>query len=361
MSSNKDTFIESSAPGKLILVGEYAVLEGAPALVAAVDRHSRVRITPSGDKWFSLDAPTIGINGVAFHLSPAGDVLYRDNLPAETLKRLHFFKTTFEYAARYLGQNGCPPVPARLVIDTGAFFDPRIKAKLGFGSSAALTVSVIKALFLYCGLPLIDANDPGRLFRLALAAHRRAQNGVGSGIDVAASSFGGVLRYRLAFDTQARQIAPEPLPPWQGLPLLCIFSGGSESTRRMVGGVSRLRESAPSRYDALMKGLATLSASGIEAYRKRDIRAFMEVVEAYHKQMDRLGRESGMPIISPVHRDLSRLVGEAGGVYKPSGAGSGDIGIAFTRNMEQRLAVKAAVERAGLSCVDITLAPEEKG
>ena len=44
------TTIRASAPGKLFLLGEYAVLEGAPAMLTAVDRRVTVQITTS-DRW----------------------------------------------------------------------------------------------------------------------------------------------------------------------------------------------------------------------------------------------------------------------------------------------------------------------
>ncbi|HED11136.1 MAG TPA: hypothetical protein ENJ10_10645 [Caldithrix abyssi] len=347
--------LQARAPGKLILIGEYAVLEGAPALVAAVNRYSVVSISPSEDEQFYLDAPTIRMNNIAFRLSGSGSVWFPGNLSGDQQKRLHFFKVTFEYAMQYLHGQGVRVNPARLLIDTGAFFDEKIKAKLGFGSSAALTVSVIKALFNYTGLPLREEEDPGRLFRLALAAHRRAQNGMGSGIDVAASSFGGVLSYRVAYDNRARQIMPQAVSPWTELPMLCVFSGGSESTRRMVGGVSRLGKKNPGLYKRLMEILGTVSGQGIAAYTQRDIGGFMEAVDRYHRAMERLGMESGMPIISPVHRQLAETVRKAGGVYKPSGAGSGDIGLAFTRDETTRRQVQGRLEDAGFRCVDIAI------
>ena len=49
--------IETSAPGKLVLLGEYSVLFGAPAIVAAVDRRAIVRLEGSaGDAW-KVSAP----------------------------------------------------------------------------------------------------------------------------------------------------------------------------------------------------------------------------------------------------------------------------------------------------------------
>ena len=43
--------IHYRAPGKAVIWGEYAVLEGAPALVMAVDRYASTRIESTGERW----------------------------------------------------------------------------------------------------------------------------------------------------------------------------------------------------------------------------------------------------------------------------------------------------------------------
>ncbi len=44
----------AEAPGKLVILGEYAVLTGAPALVLAIDRYCRAEIAPSEFEFFIL-------------------------------------------------------------------------------------------------------------------------------------------------------------------------------------------------------------------------------------------------------------------------------------------------------------------
>ena len=51
----------ASAPGKLILLGEYAVLEGAPALVAAVEQRAEVSVELCVGEGICVDAPDIGV------------------------------------------------------------------------------------------------------------------------------------------------------------------------------------------------------------------------------------------------------------------------------------------------------------
>src|SRR5699024_4195204 len=53
-----------SAPGKLFLIGEYAVLDGAAAVLSAVDRRVQVRTTTANDGYWHIHAPDIGINAL---------------------------------------------------------------------------------------------------------------------------------------------------------------------------------------------------------------------------------------------------------------------------------------------------------
>jgi len=348
---NKRQAVNVAAPGKLILLGEYAVLEGAPALVMAVNRHARASVETVDGPWL-FNAPNLKMAYIPFSVTSSGIVRFDKGIPSETLYKLTFFKTTLEYTLRYILKSGHELYPLGITLDTGAFYDRQLQAKLGFGSSAALTVAVTRALLRMFGVG--DA-DRARLFRLALAAHKQAQSGMGSGVDVAASAYGGVLQYRVYLDPQARQEAPVPVKEWTSLPLLCVFTGHSESTRRMVGGVRRLREARPAVFDALMRELGAVSTAGIRAYSQQDKTAFLSAVDAFYERLMRLGKESGMPIISPVHQHLADWARQTGCVYKPSGAGSGDVGVAFAPDMEKLNRLKKLIEQYGLASVPIAI------
>lgn len=124
------------APGKLVLLGEYAVLDGAPAIVAAVDRGVRCDVEV-GD----------GI------VTPGDD--------------------RFVHAAL----EGAPPALYRFSDENPVV---GLSGKPGFGGSAAATVAALVA----AGLPV----------ERAFAIHERVQGG-GSGIDVFAAIHGGVRRF----------------------------------------------------------------------------------------------------------------------------------------------------------------------
>ena len=106
------TAIVTSAPGKLFLLGEYAVLEGAPALLTAVDARVRVRIEPAEAGRWRLDAPDLGIGS----LTLGADGTLPAGLDAGTRRNLRVFdavRATVAERAGRLGIHGEPDVRLR--------------------------------------------------------------------------------------------------------------------------------------------------------------------------------------------------------------------------------------------------------
>jgi len=348
--------IQASAPGKLILIGEYAVLEGSPALVCAVNRYANVTLSESKNNFYMISAESIGIENVPFLITNNNLILFDRSVDSDTCRRLTFFKNIFEYTWQYFKSTGIPHGPFHIRIDTTSFYSAEQQTKLGFGSSAAMTMALVRAISKFAGENIDDEGKSNRMFRLALAAHRKAQGNVGSGIDIAASAFGGVLQYTVGINEQCEQIMPQTMAVWDDLPFLIVFTGSSESTRRMVAGVGDLKKNTPDIYTRLINRLAETSTEGCRCYTLQDKRSFLNTVKEYYDLMNELGTKSGMPIISEVHQKIASIVQQNNGVYKPSGAGSGDIGIAFTDTFEDLANIRREAEKNGFVCIDAKIA-----
>lgn len=259
--------MKASAPGKLVLLGDYGVLAGGPALVAAVNRRA--------------------IGSYEGHSPPSAVV--------EAV------------LARAVAQGGAPTPP---VIDTRAFLDEGGQ-KLGLGSSAAVAV-ITAALSLRRGDELA--------FKVALEGHRDAAQGKGSGVDVVASFHGGV------FATSAQPAPVEPLATRiRGLHLLVYYTGESASTAKMIEVVERADS-----WLEWQKVLIDLSQRGLDAWRRQDAAAFLAVVARYGRALAGLGADAGVPIVTHRTAELMRRASELGAAAKPSGAGGGDVAVLFT-------------------------------
>jgi len=335
-----------SAPGKMILVGEYAVLEGSPALVYAVNRRARVTVSRIPGTESQVSSPSLAVTSQPFVCTHQKKLRFDPNLDPIIRNRLIFFKRIFEALMTRLDLY---PDNQALSIElvTDAFYDQKLHSKLGFGSSSAMTVALTKSLIHELGLDKTETE----IFEIALEVHRSAQGKVGSGIDVAASSFGGAVEYQL---TKPKPSARH-LNAWADLNMAVIWTGKSASTSRMVQSVSALRIKNPELFHERMLHLSDLSIEGIAAFKEQDISRFLNVINNFQEEMQNLGKDSHTPIISGVHQQVARVVGNLGGAYKPSGAGGGDIGLLFTESNEMLSNIIVQIKKAGFNTLDVQL------
>jgi phosphomevalonate kinase len=340
----------ASAPGKLVLLGEYAVLEGAPALVLAVDRRAHVRIETRTDGVCDVHAPDLGVSGA--RMTVDGDALrwLCDEAGAAKLSLV-------EHVWQGLVREELAPEAGEgfsLHLDTSGFFnvDGASRAKLGLGSSAALTVALASALAMFAGHADV-LSDRTQWLRRLLHMHGGWQGGRGSGVDVAASVAGGLIRYQLA--GQAREPTFTALPwPMAGVHCLFVWSGQSVSTHDFLQRLAQWRVNRAADYASHMKELGALSEAGLGALRRQDAQSFVDLTKAYAVALQQFGHACGLEIYSPEQKKLADMASEAGVSYKPCGAG-GDFGVVFADDIERLATFERAIVPAGMHVVPLGL------
>ncbi len=308
------------APGKVILLGEYAVLHGHAALVAAVDRVATCRVAP---------APTVEV------VAPGHGRLIQRNGVLEGEGDLRFVRA-------WLAEHGAPA--RRYTLDTRDLgFRPPGGAwtKLGLGSSAASTVAFLAAVRDASGLP----PDTVALYRAAQRLHRAVQ-GTGSGADVAASTFGGVGRYRWRDEADAPLPAGDGAGEYTAVPgpsrLLLAWAGQPASTVSLVGQVRAWATRDPAGHRELIEQLAAVAQTELT-----DPAAVVHAVRAGAETLEALGATSGALIVTDAHRALDRLARGVGGAAKPTGAGGGDLAWLVAPDAAAEAALARRVEAAG--------------
>jgi phosphomevalonate kinase len=316
------------APGKLVILGEYAVLSGAPALAMAVDRHARARIGPGMPGRWSLETRQATRERLAGPLgTPTGLPIVDTLAPAASPSG-----ADQSYEA---------------VLDSAQFFAG--PTKLGLGSSAAALCAWAGASTAYrCGRDAADALDPVAL----VAAHRVIQRGLGSGIDVAASFTGGVIRYSLGAG-HVPQIGSVQLP--NGVAFAGIFVGTSASTPDLVSRYQQWESAdgrAPRQTVATLTAIATI---GCDAASEGDARGFLDAVEQYGEALGMLGRAMDADILTREHRLVAGVARRFGVVYKTSGAGGGDLGLALSAQSDAVDAFGAAVQDMGFQVLKLAI------
>ncbi len=317
--------VTASAPGKLMLFGEHAVVYGRPCLVTAVD----LRIFAVTENGSRTDTPYVTV-----HASVADTVIrmpLTDVLTAETYPREAAFVLA---AVRRIAER------FRLERDlTLRTHGPQ--RSFGLGSSSAVTVAVVGSLNALLGLDL----SPREIFQTAYAAVLDVQ-GKASGFDVAAAVYGGTLYYDLSREIIEPLAVPE-------LPVVIGFSGEKVSTVNLVGAVAALRDRHPERIDTIFDLIAALTQDARDALLRQDWALLGELSQMNQGLLDSLGVNT---------LSLARLIfaAQAAGACgaKLSGAGGGDcmFAIADAPKLE---AVRAALRAAGGEIV--TLATNAPG
>ncbi len=292
------------APAKIMIAGEYSVLLNRPALVMSIDRFASCRYEPE--------------------------------------KILRFFSQT---TANFIQENS-PLVNAVLTIcqqekinippgsyylDSSAFFSQG--KKIGLGSSAAITVALLKTI-----LKLHHSDDFELLFRLSDRSHRLFNGGLGSGADIAASVYGGLILFQkepLLIERQSLCLDD----------LLIINTGRSQKTNDFVKEFLRAE-------DNFVDEFAEESTKIIEKLiaHHNDEKILIPSFDALGLLLEELGEKLGIAIVTKEHREIARLARAHQGAAKPSGAGGGDIAIALLPT-EQRKDFCQAIEARGFSLI----------
>lgn len=347
--------VSASAPGKLVLLGDYAVLEGAPALVMAVNRHARVRIAARAGGIAQVSAPDMNVSEVPLKIGNDGKPEWLGTEDQAAKLRL------VDQTLLGLLHEGLAPPPGRgftLHLDTSAFFDQGSegRAKLGLGSSAALTVALASAMAVFVGRGAATANRRVWLENL-LQLHREFQGGHGSGVDVAASLIGGVISYRLTEGGTQPRFEPVSWP--DTVHTLFVWSGRSASTSDFLGRLAQWRKTHGAEYASQMQGLGDIAQAASDAVKEGRAASFVDAAGAYATALQAFGTACGLEIFSPEHVALGRLAAQAGVGYKPCGAGGGDFGVVFALEPDRLARVEKSIVAAGFRCVP--LAVDEAG
>ncbi|GAA3677381.1 phosphomevalonate kinase [Lentzea roselyniae] len=317
-----------SAPGKLFVAGEYAVLEpGSPAVLAAVDREITVGAT-SADDDLVIDSD---IADQSLRLSR------QDNgFPANT--GMPHVVSAVETVGELLAEYGRSLPGVKLSIHSGLH---HAGVKIGLGSSGAVTVATIDALLAFCGMSLTTEDR----FRLALLASVRLDART-SGGDLAASTWGGWMVYQAPDRTAVADLsrrkgvraaleAPWPgfavrrLPAPRGLAVEVGWTGNPASTSDRVGSGSVQDWRGSQAYREFVRRSGACVDALVDALEADDDRMVLKEIRRARRLLATVDDQGALGIFTDELTAMCDAAEAVGGAAKPSGAGGGDCGIAL--------------------------------
>jgi len=318
-----NTPITISAPGKLLLMGDHAVVYGHPCLVTAIDKRVYATVTILDERLFQLESPDIGVHGYSKPLNNLGHDMQKEVRFAETAVR-NFYDI-------HPQKHG-----VRIVIKSD------FSSRYGFGSSSATVVAVLVSLA-FC----FKVNIPQRdMFALAHKTVLDVQ-GTGSGFDVAAAIYGGTL----CFVTAGRVI--EPLRH-KAIPMVVGYTGVKADTATLVDLVAQKRKKETVKVDRIFEAVTQLVDEAKDRVTEGDFERVGKLMDFNQEYLRDLG------ISSEKLESLISAAKKAGAFgAKLSGAGGGDCMIALHPDgVQGKLSIEKAIQKAGGEAVDISTGAE---
>lgn len=263
-----------SAPGKLHLSGEHAVVYGNPALIIATSLRLFVTLEKrSGENLLAdLRKEDAYVNAVA-----------------HAFEKKHKTKTD-----------------AGIAID----IQSTIPQGSGMGSSAALAVALTGALTVWHGFPWNAQAINEVSYQAEKVKHVNS-----SGSDPAVATHGGILWYRKELEfLKTLWLLPFKIPK-SFSPFVLINTGRTESTGDLVTHVATVRNRDEERFSLLLSDMEAVTRRMAAAIHDEDEASFRSAVTQNQRHLE------AMEIVSKDAATLVRAIEKKGGVAKVSGAG----------------------------------------
>jgi phosphomevalonate kinase len=341
------------APGKLFLLGEYAVLYGGPAIVQAVNRYVVVTVEssapvqgPRAPRESSIEVTALGATFTPLKAT------WGDSLHFRSPQRDHALVMAIldGLAAQNIIDENLGSV--RCTIDSRELFHQ--EHKLGLGSSAAVTHALVRALAEYANRESQNGEDHGRVQRglqlppdLVFSIHRAFQRGRGSGADIGAGVMGGIFEFRRASEHTLPIMREVSLPA--NVYMSPVWAGRPASTVEALGSLAEFQSRHPGRFTAALTPLLETAEDGLAALGAGDGERFVRICDDYGHNLSEFGRTVGVDIMSSAHRELRKIAKASGIVYKPSGAGNGDFGVGYANDIKALRYFERRAKHAGFT------------
>ncbi|MFW7419438.1 phosphomevalonate kinase [Vagococcus fluvialis] len=350
--------IKASAPGKLYIAGEYAVLEpGHPALIVALDQFITVTLKEA-DKQGSICSSYS--NGISIPWTRKNGKFYMD----ERENPFSYITKSVTLVEQYLQELNYDLKYFDLTIESE--LDNKDGRKYGLGSSGAVTIATIKAI-----LSLYEINYTSELlYKLAAITHL-SLNSNGSLGDLAASSYGGWIAYSCfekewvidqlnnkeavsnLVNKEWPKLRIEPLKAPADLRLLIGWTGSPASTTSLVDQLNDEQNEMNGFFKQFLEDSYKCVMWIIEAFHENNIEKIQQGIRINRHLLQSLAKKSRVNIETDSLKDLCAIAEEFNGAAKSSGAGGGDCGIVLFNQQDEILPMITSWREKGI--IDLPL------
>jgi mevalonate kinase len=279
----------ASAPGKIILFGEHAVVSGATALGGAIDLRAKISVRDLPGSVL-IKTEDLTLQGFSFDLTSG-----RLTCPQATHATRYISAVLKEFDVR----------------DVQVCVESRLPTAAGLGSSASIVVATVAAVSRHQGQSLSLKEIAEISYRL----EKKVQQGLGSPMDTALATYGGYLQI-------SQDIRPLELPPMK---MVVGYTKLPHDTKSEVKKVQELKKRHSDLVDRIFQAIGALSEKAVPLIREQNIAELGLLMNINHGLLASIGVSS---------RELEELVYAARGAggalgAKLTGAGGGGCMIAL--------------------------------
>ncbi|CCQ36895.1 mevalonate kinase [Natronomonas moolapensis 8.8.11] len=304
----------SSAPGKVYLFGEHAVVYGEPAVPCAIERRARVTVERREDERLRVRANDLTLDGFTVTWGGETDTRPDVDVPAPLV----------EAATGYI--DGAIAQALDAAGEPAAGFDVTVESDIplgaGLGSSAAVVVAGIDAATRELGAELSSEELADRAYQVEYDV----QDGQASRADTFCSAMGGAVRVQ---GEDCRRLGEVPT-----LPFVVGYDGNTGDTGELVAGVRELKHTYGFAADAV-ESIGDLVRAGEAALRDGDVEELGRLMDFNHGLLSALGVSA---------RSLDTMVWAAREAdalgAKLTGAGGGGCIVALDRTEQTHTALE---------------------
>tara|TARA_Y100000590_G_scaffold80095_1_gene88927 strand:+ start:964 stop:1953 length:990 start_codon:yes stop_codon:yes gene_type:complete len=305
--------VEVSAPGKIFLSGEYLALQGSLSTLLSTKQRAKIIIQDSKCTTNILYSLPLD-KSFTFNVNDSFDIEWLDDHPMEM--------GLFIEKAILLLQ--IKPTRTKFTIDTTDFYFQR--RKIGIGSSSAISSALIRAINKYFDIE--QTNE--KMLDSALTLHNIKQNSLGSGLDVIASSLdSGLIECDIK---EARQNKWTKLEWPSDLLIKGVITSEHSNTKEMIEKYLDAYTNDKEFFSALKADADLILEKLSLSWKSKDSKAILRLMDQYSILMQQLDEKHHIGIYTEEHQALANLTSKSGLLYKPSGAGGGDLGFILTNN-----------------------------
>jgi len=303
--------VVASAPGKVTLFGEHAIVYGYPAIVSSIDLRVYVTAYPRNDDLIKIIAYDLKTPGLI--VTYTGDEIRVTTDYGKSLSAVSYLNKAIRLTADYLGISKGINLEVKSEMPVGA----------GLGTSAAVSVATVAAYASAHGYKL----SKDEISELAWSVEKTVQ-GIASPMDTSIATYGGYMKIWKSNEIFQRL----KLNIKANLPIIIGYVERKFSTGDMVLKVKELRDRYEKLVDDIMKLIGELTNKAEKALISEDLITVGELMNMNQGLLDALG-VSDMRLNELVY--LAREAGALGS--KLTGAGGGGAIIALAPKNEDKV------------------------